>query len=156
MDNELLDLELCRNLRGIFNSTNIFYKDQKEKENFNFLCAIMDRFDSTASYINDNLNVPKSEAEFITYIAYCCIIKYGIDCLYSKLSLKNKKDSRFFKNIYTSNPLNIKEENYNDDKFFNYFRSLVLHIHLKQIGQYQITKKRIKNILKFNIHLVYW
>ena len=43
--NDLLDGKLVYDLRDVINKTNIFVADVNEKEKFNLICAVMDRFD---------------------------------------------------------------------------------------------------------------
>ena len=43
--NEFLNSKLVQDLRDVINKTDIFIKDPIEKEKFNLICAIIDRFD---------------------------------------------------------------------------------------------------------------
>lgn len=124
--NELLNSQLCRDLRNVINETDIFIKDEEENKKFNLICTIMDRFDSAIEYINTHLEKPKTETEFIVFMTFCCTIKDGINYIMNVLNLKINNDKEIFKDIYMSEPLKLPEENnYDDDKFFEYFRSLV-------------------------------
>ena len=124
--NELLNIQLCKELRGVINETDIFIKDQEESKKFNLICAIMDRFDSAVVYINNHLNKPENETDFIVFMMYCCIIKDGINYIFEQLKIPLKRDNGLFKGIYEKEPLNVStEDNFTDDKFFEYFRSLV-------------------------------
>ena len=122
--NELLDRSLVQNLRDVINKTNIFFQDSIEKEKFNLICAVMDRFDYSVSYINNHLNLPINEEEIILFLHHCCIIKDGIKETCSILNINNH-DTNIFKEMCVSNPINLLPEEYKgDEKFFEYLRSL--------------------------------
>ena len=124
--NDLLNHQLCDELRDVINETNIFVKDEEESEKFLLICALMDRFDTAIKYINEHQERPKSEAELIVFMAYSCIIKDGIDYIKNALKIGKSEDKKIFENIYRKNSINIPEnEKFNDDKFFSYFRSLL-------------------------------
>lgn len=123
---DLLNKQLCDELRDVINETDIFIKDEDESKKFLFICALMDRFDTAVKYINEHQNKPDSEAELIIFIVYLCIIKDGIDYIKNVLKIEKSEDKKIFENIYRKPPINIQEkEEFNDDKFFSYFRSLL-------------------------------
>ena len=51
---DLLNQELCDELRDVINQTDIFIKDEKESKRFLFICALMDIFDTAVKYINEH------------------------------------------------------------------------------------------------------
>jgi len=123
---KLLNPQLCVKLREVINKTNIFIKDEKESKKFNLICSIMDRFDSTVKYINDNSDVPKTENDLIKFMMFSSIIKDGINYILKILNIEVKRDNGIFRSIYQQAPLNVPEDkHYTDDEFFEYFRSLV-------------------------------
>ncbi len=122
---DLLNECLCDELRDVINETDIFIKDEKENKKFLFICALMDRFDTAVKYINEHQKRPDSEEELIIFMVYSCIIKDGIDYIKNVLKIEKSEDKKIFENIYRKDPINIpEEEEFNDDKFFLYFRSL--------------------------------
>ena len=124
--NDLLNEQLCEKLRVVINETDIFIKDEDESKKFLFICALLDRFDTAVKYINEHQKRPKSEAGLIIFIVYSCIIKDGIDYIKNVLKIGKSEDKKIFENIYRKPPINIPEkEEFNDDKFFSYFRSLL-------------------------------
>lgn len=50
----LLNQQLCDELRDVINETDIFIKDEEESEKFLFICTLMDRFDTVVKYINEH------------------------------------------------------------------------------------------------------
>lgn len=124
--NDLLNEQLCEKLRVVINETDIFIKDEDESKKFLLICALLDRFDTAVKYINEHQKRPKSEAGLIIFIVYSCIIKDGIDYIKNVLKIGKSEDKKIFENIYRKPPINIPEkEEFNDDKFFSYFRSLL-------------------------------
>ena len=124
--NDLLNQQLCDELRDVINETDIFIKDEDESKKFLFICALMDRFDTAVKYINEHQKKPDSEEELIIFMVYSCIIKDGIDYIKNALKIGKSEDKKIFENIYRKPPINIPEkEEFNDDKFFSYFRSLL-------------------------------
>lgn len=123
---DLLNQELCDELRDVINQTDIFIKDEKESKRFLFICALMDRFDTAAKYINEHQKKPDSEEELIIFMVYSCIIKDGIDYIKKSLKIGKSKDRKIFEDIYKKEPINISDNvQFDDDKFFSYFRSLI-------------------------------
>lgn len=122
----LLNQQLCDKLRDVINETDIFLKDKKESEKFLFICALMDRFDTVVKYINEHQKRPDSEEELIIFMVYSCIIKDGIDYIKKSLKIGKSEDRKIFEYIYKKEPINIFENvQFDDDKFFSYFRSLI-------------------------------
>lgn len=123
---ELLSKQLCDNLRYTINETDIFIRDEEEKKKFSLICAVMDRFDTAIKYINNHLGKPQTEDEFILFMNYACIIKDGVNYMSKVLNISKKNDLKIFEKVYRNYPIELpKEKYYSDDKFFEYFRSLV-------------------------------
>ncbi len=120
----MLDSALIYQLREVINKTNIFVQDTVEKEKFNLICAVMDRFDDSIKYLKQYQNVPQNENDIIIYLYHCCIIKDGINEVCKMLKIGVKQTKILLK--YTiSSPINQPKEEYKgDDKFFEYLRSL--------------------------------
>ena len=121
--NEFLNSQLVYNLRDVINKTDIFIKEPKEKEKFNLICAIMDRFDSSVEFLNQNQGFPKNDNAFINFLIYVSIIRDGINNVFKVLGLEIKSDNKIFEKYYKRDLPNINKE-INDDKFYEYFRSL--------------------------------
>ena len=85
---ELLNSRLVHDLREVINKTNIFVKDPVEKDKFNLICAVMDRFDDSVSYLNNHQDIPISEEEIIIFFHHCCVIKDGIKAVCEILNIK--------------------------------------------------------------------
>ena len=114
--NEFLNSQLVYNLRDVINKTDIFIKEPKEKEKFNLICAIMDRFDSSVEFLNQNQDFPKNDNAFINFLIYVSIIRDGINNVFKVLGLKIKSDNKIFEKYYKRDLPNINKE-INDDKF---------------------------------------
>ena len=124
MSIELLESKLVYDLRDVINKTDIFVEDATEKEKYNLICVVMDRFDSSVNYINKHLSNPKNDDELILLMVHYCIIKDGIYEVCKCLGIKTN-NTNYFKDICIQ-LFAIKDNEYEgDDKFFEYFRSLV-------------------------------
>ena len=108
--NEFLNSKLVQDLRDVINKTDIFIKDPIEKEKFNLICAIMDRFDSSINFLNENQTFPKSENEFINFLVHVSIIRDGINKVFEVLGLKIKNDNKIFEQYYKRDLPNINKE----------------------------------------------
>lgn len=126
MSRILLKQSICDDLRKSINETNLFIKDNEYNKKFNFICTIMDRFDTCVSYINEHQELPESEFEFISFLSACCIIFDGINLIYDNFNQKMPQTKRFFKHICNDYPIDLDVKDYKgDDKFFKYFRAMV-------------------------------
>lgn len=122
--NELLDSKFVDNLRDVINKTNIFVEDINEKEKFDLICAVMDRFDNSVTYINSHQNIPTSESEIIMLFHHFCIIREGIKVVSNILNI-DSEPTDIFQNYCQEAPFLILRDDYKgDDKFFDYLRSL--------------------------------
>lgn len=138
---ELLDSKLCEKLREVINKTDIFLKDKEENKKFNLICALIDRFDISVKYIN-TINEITTENEFMLFMVHACIIKDGINYINKALNINYEKDNKIFEKIYREYPIELPVDvSYCDDKFFEYFRSLVF-------AHPFLTNKSIPNALK--------
>lgn len=123
---DLLNQQLCNELRDVIYETDIFIRDEKESKRFLFICALMDRFDTAVKYINEHQKKPDSEEKLIIFMVYSCIIKDGIDYIKNSLKIGKSEDRKIFEDIYKKEPINISDNvQFDDDKFFSYFRSLI-------------------------------
>lgn len=129
-----LNEKYSREFRSAINSSNIFYKDENHKKNFSLFCAIMDRVDSSVSYLNSHSNRPNTENQFLFFIVHSCIIYDALKQLlfslhidYSFKDSENPDSFLYFKSICLSAPLNIpNDEVPTDDSFFEYLRSMIM------------------------------
>lgn len=122
--NDILDGKLVYDLRDVINKTNIFVADENEKEKFNLICAVMDRFDNSVMYFNSHQSIPSSEDEIVMFFQHCCIIRDGIKVVSNILNIKNEPTD-IFQSYCQEAPFLIPKDDYKgDDKFFDYLRSL--------------------------------
>lgn len=123
-----LDGNICKELRKVVNSSRIFHRDSQEKGNYNLICAVMDRVDSSVEYLNNHSHIPETEDDIMLFMVQACIINDAIKELMKQLQINDdsKDDKKYFKNICMSEPLNIDEMNCPTDiRFFEYVRSLI-------------------------------
>lgn len=133
---QYLDKNIIANFRNMLNSSPIFYTEEEYKNNWNFICAMMDRVDSAVNYINSfNISHFETEESLINFLTYCCILKDSIIGLFFSIKSLNefyktniKEQSKYFKddfnkfmNLYNSNST---EKTCSDDKFFDFIRSI--------------------------------
>ena len=130
----LLDNDLNNKLRETVNSDDLFWKDPVQKENWNLICAVMDRLDTSINYINSHTDYSKNENDIILFFVHASIIKDAIyqvsnalkiDCSNTEnIFYKYVKDYEIFENVEEyENYRNSK--NAADDQFYEYLRSLV-------------------------------
>ena len=93
---KLIDSQLVYDLRDVINKTDIFVKDPIEKEKFDLICAIMDRFDLSVDFLNKHQSFPKDENEFINFLVHVSIIRDGINVVFKELGLEIKSDNKIF------------------------------------------------------------
>ena len=122
---------LINQLRDVITKTNIFIEDENEKEKYNFICAMMDRLETSVYYINTNNKIPKNDNGLILIMVHACIIKDSINETLKILELEIER-TYFFRKLCEDEPFNILSEKYiSDDKIFEYFRSLIFAHPLK-------------------------
>ena len=121
---DFLDFNLVYELRNVINETNIFTDDPVEKEKFDLICAVMDRFDTSIMYFNENNIKPRNENDIVLFFYHCCIIRDGIKEVLKILEIE-KEDTYIFENYCEKEPFLMSNDEYmGDDKFFEYLRSL--------------------------------
>lgn len=148
---DLLNQQLCDELREVINETDIFAEDEEESKKFLLICALMDRFDTAVQYINDHQKRPNSEAELIIFMVYSCIIKDGIDYIKNVLKIEKSEDKKIFENIYRKDPIGIKKKkNLMMMNFFLILDHYYLHIHYLQINPFQKERRE-----KYSIHHIF-
>lgn len=147
---ELLDSQLVYDLRDVINKTDIFVKDPIEKEKFDLICAIMDRFDLSVDFLNKHQSFPKDENEFINFLVHVSIIRDGINAVFKELGLEIKSDNKIFEEYYKMDLPNINKTIMMIN-FMNILDLLHLHTHFLQIDLFQM--QLIK--MKYNIHHMY-
>ncbi len=131
-----LDKNIIADFRNVLNSSPIFYAEEEFKSNWNFICAMMDRVDSSVNYINSfNISHFDTEESLINFLTYCCIINDSIVELFTSIKPLNefykskiKEQSKYFKNDF-DRFMNLYNKNADkticsDDKFFEFIRSI--------------------------------
>jgi hypothetical protein len=115
---QFLDDSINGELRNAINSSAVFYKDEKEKLNWNFLCALMDRIDSCVAFLN-RFNPTSSEENFIIFITFSNMIVDGVYNMFKTLNMADplQSDTSCFSNKGINSDAT-------DDEFFSYLRSL--------------------------------
>jgi hypothetical protein len=114
---DLFDLSKLFNFRSKINETDIFIKSS-EKKNWNLICAVMDRLDSSAKYLNEL--IVDSEEKFIMFLVFGDIIINCIQELCKNLKIKYPLENDF--SCFHEKDLNGSFVS--DDKFFAYIRAL--------------------------------
>lgn len=123
-----LDGSICKEVRKTVNSSKIFHKDIKEKENYSLICAVLDRVDDSIEFLNNNYNKLSNNNDILLFVVHSCIIVDASKIIMKQLELNyNKYDTtQYFKDICISKTLGMTEEDcLTDIKFFEYFRSIV-------------------------------
>lgn len=130
--NVLLDSSICNNFRNTINQSPFFVNDEQYKVHYNLFCAVMDRLDSNIEYINNHQEPPKTEDDLLSFLMFSCMVLDAVKLVLKSLEIssdfseKGKIESyQYFKETCLGFPLNLSEEKCpNDDKFFEYLRSI--------------------------------
>ncbi|CCV64708.1 conserved hypothetical protein [Alteracholeplasma palmae J233] len=116
-----LEENIIKKFRDLVNSSKIFYKSDKHENNWNMICAFMDRIDdsikvlNTREYLTDGIGDP---VDVISFIVQVDIVVESISKLFKKLGIDNplKDDFSIFNNVGDGRG--------SDDKFFKHIRAL--------------------------------
>ena len=128
----LLNPSICVKFRDTINQSPLFISDETYKVHYNLFCAVMDRLDTSIEYINNHLEPPNTEEDFLSFLMFSCMVTDGVKLVLENLKIqsnfideKKVESKKFFKDICIGSPLNLSEEECpTDDKFFEYFRSV--------------------------------
>lgn len=123
-----LNISILTTFRGMVNSSNVFLNVPQYRNLWNLMCALMDRLDSAASYLNSHPELPKTDDDLILYLVYAAMLKDGV--------------YKFYENVYKTMPPTINNKRWfadahgysitlfddancpTDDVFFEYLRAL--------------------------------
>lgn len=125
--NYKLDIELVDKMLRLVDESDILANSYKHLSTYNLICASAERIRTCAYYINEHMEYPKKEEDFIclfTFVAmlYDCIIR-----LAKEFRAEIKFDNSIFEDLYENQNLNIlDEDSVKDDNIFEYLRSLIL------------------------------
>ena len=129
-----MNQKICREFRETISSSPIFSYDPKYLAQYNLCCAVMDRLDTCVERLNKYGEYPESEEDFLVFMMFACMTIDAVKEILSELGVHSKKapiygteeDYKFFKEIYTKSRIyNPNAEIPDDDKFFEYLRSLM-------------------------------
>jgi len=129
-----LDLEICKKLREKINQSPIFAHDDKYRSDYYFLCAVMDRVDSSVKFLNTHSQTLKSEEDLIIFFVFACMIIDAVKLTHKQLKIEYKYDVNnsspenymYFGETCSNEPMNLVDSfRPTDDKFFEYIRSLI-------------------------------
>lgn len=120
---------LCNKLREVVNSTNIFYEDEVEKKNYNYICAMMDRVDDSMGHLLACTDLPETSDELLLILIHACIVVDAIKRLFEKLGLNYNLVEhglpRYLGSICKAPPFEFSDEHIpSDDDIFKYIRSI--------------------------------
>lgn len=125
---EFFDTALLREFREVVNSSNVFSDIPKYKNLWNLMCVLMDRLDSAVHYLNDHINQPNSEEEFVFFMVYASMLRDGIYKFYEniyKVKPKTIDNKKWFAKAHDySKNLFCNDNCPTDDVFFEYLRAL--------------------------------
>ncbi len=125
---EYFDASLLREFRDNINSSNVFVHVPEYKHLWNLICVLMDRLDSTIHYLNNHIDQPKTEEDFVFFLVYASILKDGVYKFYENIyGIKPKtiENKRWFKDTCDYSKTLFDENSCpTDDVFFEYLRAL--------------------------------
>lgn len=123
-----VDMDLCRRLRDLVNSNNMFWQDDVEKRYYNHLCALMDRIDDSMAYIVSHNSQPQTNNEFILFLVHTSIISESIKKFMLMLDLDYDQCVRdmpsYLSAVCSQEPFNTIRDRISDDSIFEYIRSI--------------------------------
>ena len=123
-----LNDNICKEVRRIINSSKIFYRDPKEKDNYSLICAVLNRIDDSVNFLNSNDDKLSKDNDIILFIVHACMVVDAVKIMMKNLNMNpdDYDEVNYFKSVCMSDALRVKEtECIKDSKFFEYFRSLV-------------------------------
>ncbi len=121
---------LCGRLRNFVTSKKFFYEDPIEKQNYNHICAMMDRVDDGMRYINAHTEVPRTDNELLLFLTHVYIVVDSIKIIFRKLRIDGynqiERDlPRHLACVCKQEPFNLPDEQITtDDTTFEYIRSI--------------------------------
>ena len=121
-----LNVDLVDKMLRLLDGSDIIKNSYKHLLIYNLICASVNRIKTCAYYINEHMEYPKTEEDFIclfTFIGmlYDCILR-----LTKEFGVEIKFDNSIFVELYGNQDLNILEEdNIKDNHIFEYLRSLI-------------------------------
>lgn len=136
-----LDKDLINILQNKINESPIFSDDDSLKNNYDLICAVLDRLNTAVNYLNKHSEYPNTEHDFLVFMMYCSMIKDASQQLTNVLEIhypfaddQNADNFKFFKSFCMGKPLNLDETIVpTDDKFLNTSDQLLSLIHLKHL-----------------------
>lgn len=139
-----LDENICKEIRETVNSTNIFYRDDKEKNNYNLICAVLDRIDDSVNFLNNNYDKLSNYNDILLFFVHSCIIVDAVESIMNQLgiSYKDYNTTTYFNDAYLLETLGIVEEDcITDVYFFRYLRSIIF-AHPFETNRIKFLKRR--------------
>ncbi len=122
-----LDKDIIIKLKTAFESSSIFSREEKYSDKYYLCSAVIERLESAVDYINLNIKYPFKKHEYICFMLYATMIIDGVKVLYERIFQKSpyNKEIKYFKHAQKQAVLHLSEEEFvNDDKFFEYLRSI--------------------------------
>lgn len=122
-----LNIDIIAKLRQAFESSPIFSKEDKYSDKYLLCCAVIERLEFAVDYINFNLKYPFDKHGYICFMLYANMIVDGVKVLYERIFQKKPYDKEiyFFKHAQEQQVLHLSKDEYiDDDKFFEYLRSI--------------------------------
>ena len=123
-----LDSAVIASFREVINASAIFTEHEDYKPIFNLICVFMDRIDSSVRYLNNYMDMPGSEEDFINFLVYAAILRDGVKTLFENVFHKEPPcigEKRYFSNaMYHNKPFFNEDTCPTDDDFFEYLRAM--------------------------------
>ena len=131
-----LDQKVATHFRNTINEYDNFsishqymYKDKREENSWNSICAIMDRIDDLVDYLNQkemDTGIWRSCAfDFFEFIEQAGVLVSCIDDAFEIYDVKHPKHNIIFKSKKINPNIKTKKDEYKlDDEYFKYIRSL--------------------------------
>lgn len=127
-DKNFFDKSLLDEFRKVVNSSNVFSDMPEYKHFWNLICVLMDRLDSAVHFLNEHIEVPKTEEDLVAFLVYATLLKDGIYKFHENIygiKPKTTENKKWFKSVHSYSGKLFNEETCPcDDTFFEYLRSL--------------------------------
>lgn len=121
-----LDPSIIENMRNAVCESIYLHKNIAK---FNMICAVMDRVDSAIRYLNEHSGYPADESQYLTFMAYACMIQDALVNMSNQIDgfnpMYSENENEFFGKVFDMSPLKrVSTECPDDQKFFRYIRSI--------------------------------
>ena len=137
---EFLKWEVAYSIHKVIDESNVHRYDKNLSEQFNLICAMIDRLHDAIICLNNITEAPKTDDALLLCLMHSCVIHAAVKEVHIALGLKYKYDGtagnceyKYFRPVVSDAMLRLAPDKDfpTDEKFFEFFRSLAFAHPLK-------------------------